>query len=397
MKADNKVEITKLQKSYIIGKSMNQALGGVSCHAYYEFTGKKVDSEKLEKAWNMLMKRHVMTQAKINSDGKVDISGSKMPKRFFCFDLRNWSGEKIKQRLDDCRENISHRRMMIERGQGLGLILFLLPDNNSRICFDIDLTLCDVNGIQELLNELALLYQSTEETEREYIWNAQRLLNKKQDTDIDKIIATVPYGANAKKLHSCHYRSLDYILDNRQVNVLRKYFEEKESDLFGGMLATLLESRNEKDFSKEFIVNIPYFMPTKEGDDFVRDNTRILWLTGQNEPDLAKKITNKVDTGINSDNELQYMPDEGIVPVVYSFNQNGVFLNEAFRQCFGDLDYMISQTPNVCLDVQLFYMTDGLWISFVYPEEMDGTDKIEELFISYKEMIQKRVNKYGQE
>ncbi len=395
MDINKKIEITKLQKSYIVGKSMNQNLGEVSCHAYYEFKGKEIDSKKLEKAWEKLMKRHVMTQAKIDCNGKVDVSDSKMPKRFFCFDLRKLSDEEIRKKLEDCRKNISHRKMMLERGQGLGLILFILPQNKNRICFDIDLTLCDVNGIQELLNELAYIYDSSEDTVKKYVWKENNLV-KKTYIEGKKELIRFPYGENASKLSNCHYRSLDYKMNMEQMEGLIEHFRKRNSDIFGGMLATLMESRNEKDFSKEFIVNIPYFMPTEEGEDFVRDNTKVFWIFGQQEIDLAENITNEVKRRICSEKEIVYVPEKGIIPVVYSFNQNGIFLNKTFRKCLGDLDYMISQTPNVCLDVQLFQMTDGLLLSFVYPEEMEGTEKIVEWFLNYKKKIEEKVGRYGQ-
>ena len=55
------------------------------------------------------------------------------------------------------------------------------------------------------------------------------------------------------------------------------------------------------------------------------------------------------------------------------------------------MTYMISQTPNVCLDVQLFNMVDGILISFVYPLEMEGTDRIKEWFDRYVSMIKEQI------
>ena len=111
--------------------------------------------------------------------------------------------------------------------------------------------------------------------------------------------------------------------------------------------------------------------------------------------EFHNKLYGIIQDKVVSDKEEWYTPDNGVIPVVYSFNQNGVFLNNTFRKCFGNLGYMISQTPNVCLDVQLFKMTDGLLISFVYPEQMNGIEYVQAWFTAYKDMILERINQYG--
>ena len=49
MTGDRKaVGITKLQKSYLVGRELNHSLGGVVCHAYLEISGSDIDATRLE-------------------------------------------------------------------------------------------------------------------------------------------------------------------------------------------------------------------------------------------------------------------------------------------------------------------------------------------------------------
>ena len=58
---------------------------------------------------------------------------------------------------------------------------------------------------------------------------------------------------------------------------------------------------------------------------------------------------------------LKLHPEETIVaPIVYSCNIGVPLVDVEFRETFGDISYMISQTPQVWLDFQLFDNRDGL-------------------------------------
>ena len=49
-------DLTDVQYAYWAGRQNDQELGGVGCHAYFEFDGNDVDVERLRKAWITLQK-----------------------------------------------------------------------------------------------------------------------------------------------------------------------------------------------------------------------------------------------------------------------------------------------------------------------------------------------------
>ena len=392
MTGDRKaVGITKLQKSYLVGRELNHSLGGVACHAYLEISGGDIDATRLEWAWRRLMDRHVMTQVKIAKDATVSAADDLMNNAFWLFDARSRSVAEAKGYLQDCRRNFSHRKMDLSRGQGCGLVLFLLPQNRSRMCFDIELSICDVNGFQEMLNELALLYEYPQIADALPVW-AEHADDAKDPEIIEMASLTelFNYGANAGDLSGCRYVALNETFDVPRRERLCEYFEANGSDLFHGLLACLLKSGDEA-VKKDFVVNVPLFAVTAPGEDCVRDLTKIVWLKVEDVAErevleVARELKYLLAAQVEAKRPVHYTSADSLVPLVYSFNRNGVFLNEEFRRSFGNLTYMISQTPNVCLDVQLFRMTDGLLNSWVFPMEMMGTERIERWFSRFVEL-----------
>ena len=124
-------------------------------------------------------------------------------------------------------------------------------------------------------------------------------------------------------------------------------------DLFHGLLACLLKSGDEA-VKKDFVVNVPLFAVTAPGEDCVRDLTKIVWLKVEDIAErevleVARELKYQLAAQVEAKRPVHYTSADSLVPLVYSFNRNGVFLNEEFRRSFGNLTYMISQTSNVCL------------------------------------------------
>ena len=374
------INISELQRSYLVGRKMKSNLGGVACHAYFEFEGEGLDVDTFKKAWKATLKSHFMTSAKIKEDGKAYLSDEKLPKRLFIFDLSKEDKSSIDTSLKDCRKNLSHRKMELSRGQGVGGELFLLPGNKHRFCFDIDLAVCDVNGIQELLNELGTRYEGHSFTLEEFASRSCEVTVRKQE--IVEECGSSSYGQNAGELSGCNYDSFDHKLTTKEVEKLGEMFKEKEGDLFSGMLFLLSKTCADQ----KLCVNVPYFKKSLLSEDPVSDNTKIFWMNVEKENLRLDELQKRIETKLSQEDRA-YKKADGIVPVVYSYNQNGVFLNDDFINSIGKMTFMISQTPNVCLDVQLFNMLDGILISFVYPKELEGVKKIKEWFDRYIDLI----------
>lgn len=101
--------LTDVQYAYWIGRGKKQILGGVSCHAYFEFKGSVLDIGKLKEAWHKIQYRHPMLRARFLENGTQQIiERNKFSNELLVYDLRGKQSE-IEEHLLKVRTTNSHR------------------------------------------------------------------------------------------------------------------------------------------------------------------------------------------------------------------------------------------------------------------------------------------------
>mgnify|MGYP003302748919 CR=1 FL=1 len=81
-------------------------------------------------------------------------------------------------------------------------------------------------------------------------------------------------------------------------------------------------------------------------------------------------------------------PDaKNIAPIVFSPVVDRPLITNEFIKTIGTLSYMISQTPQVWLDVQTFIVGEELYISVVYPDELFEEEYVKKIADGYVEKI----------
>jgi yersiniabactin nonribosomal peptide synthetase len=147
--------LTDVQHAYWFGRRDDQPLGGVGCHAYLEIDGKGVEPQRLESAWIQLLTHHSMLRARFLANGQQEVVDTPLRKALLVHDLRLYSESELTLELKRIRNRLSHRRLLVEKGEVAGLELSLLPDGYTRLHFDIDLLVADVQSLQIIIRDLA--------------------------------------------------------------------------------------------------------------------------------------------------------------------------------------------------------------------------------------------------
>lgn len=62
-------------------------------------------------------------------------------------------------------------------------------------------------------------------------------------------------------------------------------------------------------------------------------------------------------------------------------------MNEEFKSVFGDIHYMISQTPQVWLDFQVFEQDGGLLLIWDSIDDVFKPQVLDEMFTSFKQTV----------
>lgn len=393
-------DMTDVQYAYWAGRKSGQQLGNVGCHGYLEIDGKDLDPQRLNLAWETVQMHHPMLRVCFTKDGKQQIRKAPYRSGIQVYDFK---GKDAAEHLQQLRDTLSHRLLDIENGQVAEISLSCFGDGSTRIHFDIDLLVADVKSYQIILRDLLDAYQGRPlRAPRE--WNFAQYLhhekiegNEKQKAAAEYWNRKLPTLSGAPELPIGSYGTeLEQPRFVRRKAVLKKekwqVFQQTSAG-FGitpamallAVYSKVVERWSEK---KRFLMNIPVFNrdSDQEGmEDVVADFTNLLLLEVEPGKEtsfvkLARRIqsefhesSNYMDySGVQIQRDyLKLHPDKKTVaPVVFSCNLGIPLVSEEFEAVLGKMGYMISQTPQVWLDFQLFDVPEGLLLIW------DGVDAV---------------------
>uniref|UniRef100_I5AX01 Amino acid adenylation enzyme/thioester reductase family protein n=1 Tax=Eubacterium cellulosolvens (strain ATCC 43171 / JCM 9499 / 6) TaxID=633697 RepID=I5AX01_EUBC6 len=413
-------DMTDVQYAYWIGRR-GDYLGNVGCHGYFEVNAEALDLERLERAWNTLFDYHPMLRAKFTEEGKQVVGREGYPGKFKVTDLAALDKARQRKFLDDIRKQSSHRLMDIAAGEVFTLKVSVLGENRFRLHFDIDLLVCDVHSFRILLRDLANLYEKNEMPPVEKEWDFACYLKdtneKKKEAaaqaeaywraKLDTLPGAPRIYVKEDRLHTgkLHFARHEKMIPEKIVTVIRKNAAKHNSTLAAVMLTAYGYVLSRWSENKSFLMNLPMFnRGIGEGvDNVVADFTNLLLVPLNFEKprsfaeyleETGEAFQESIDhsdfSGVKILRELKKkgVAENGI-PFVFSCNLGGPLVSETFKEAFGDIDYMISQTPQVLLDFQLFDDNGGLRIVWDAVEEVFPYGMLDEMFDCFVETVEK--------
>lgn len=409
--------LTDTQMSYFVGRQDGMALGGNGCHAYIEMKGGGVDADRLQKAWSMLFQAHPMLRARFTEDGMqyVADSPSELSSKLAVYDFSSVDADASRTRMEDVRRGLSQRRLDVSQGQTCGLALVKLPGNETRVCFDIDLLVCDVQSFQSLLAELAQAYADGRVPAADPDWDFASYLEAKAEREQadqearaqderywSQRLDGFPHGPDLPKTarpdsltHPC-YDNLVATVEPEAYENLKAQAARRGRTVAMTLIAAFAETMASWSDDRRFVLNLPVFSrdTSVEGaEDAVSDFSDILLLEAdcRNLETFSERL-NRIggqfleDMAHRSVNGVQIArriaaaggPSVGLAPVVFACNLGDELLSSTCEEYLGELEFMTSQTPQVQIDCQAFDYRHGLRLSWdavsgLYPEDMVRT------------------------
>ncbi|MFU2208083.1 amino acid adenylation domain-containing protein [Solidesulfovibrio sp. C21] len=401
--------LTDVQYAYWIGRRDGQTLGGVGCHAYLEFDGRDIDPRRLETAWKRLFRHHPMLRARFLADGTQTIGETAHGDTVVVHDLRQADREIVESHLVGLRERLSHRRLAVEDGEVAGLSLTLLPQGRARLHLDVDLLVADVQSLHILLRDLAAGYARDAAPQAPVDWSFSRCLarmvaQRQGDREaaasywrnrLDTLPGApgLPLRQKPEALDVPVFRRRQHRLDPRVWQVIRSRAAAYRTTPAMVLLTMYAQVLGCWSAQPRFLINIPLFdrladMPGIE--DVVADFTTVLLLevacrAGDSFLDALNDIKNQfrndvahaVYSGVQVQRDLARMRqgERLLAPVVFACNLGTPLLTQEFREHLGELSFMVSQTPQVWLDFQIYETDDTLLLAWdavegLFPEGM---------------------------
>jgi yersiniabactin nonribosomal peptide synthetase len=396
--------LTDVQYAYWVGRKKGQVLGDIGCHAYLEIEGQDVDVPQMNSAWKKLIDYHPALRTRFTEVGTQEVLSQTAYGEISIKDLSQANERQVEEGLAEIRNKLSHRKIAVEEGENAGLTLTLLPNKKVRMHFDVDLLAADVQSFQTLLRDLAILYQGKElsvnkkwdfkgyldlvekQTSKSLDEAEQYWLNKIEDMPLGPML---PLKKSPKDLEKTVFVAHKASFSKKQWQRLKdkaSQYQITPAMVFLTIYCEILERWSQ---NSRFLINLPIFNRHTEYEgieDVVADFSNILVM----DVDLKEKktfverakaiqasfhsdIQHADYSGIQVTREIakRYPEAESIAPIVFACNLGEPLLDDNFRQTFGDLEYMVSQTPQVWIDFQMFDYDDGLYIRW---------DAVEELF-----------------
>ncbi|ELO0594093.1 amino acid adenylation domain-containing protein [Salmonella enterica] len=390
-------DLALMQHAYWIGRRPDQPLGGVNAHFYHEFDGKALDPFRLEQAVRHLMIRHPMLRVRVDEEGVQRIEELNWP-GIVCLDLRTTDETERKRILAARREQFSCRRMDVSNGEVFDVQLTLLPNNRSRLHLNLDMIAADAMSLRILLDDLANIYHAREKALPSLSWRFADYIHarKKQVAQNPPLIARDYWQKRLPFLPESPQLPIQINVDMDNSSVSRRHYifsrearkafdrQARQHMLTPAMVfaATYAEVLTAWSTAPDFLLNMPLFnrQPLhNQVDLLVGDFTSSILLTWEGSKagsfvERAHRLQTRFHqdvaaadySGVEVLRDLSR--DRGhpvYAPVVFTSALGlGELFSEAVRDTFGEPVWIVSQGPQVWLDVQLTEFNGGYMLNW---------------------------------
>ncbi|MET9763700.1 amino acid adenylation domain-containing protein [Streptomyces sp. NPDC006372] len=405
VRADQPAPLTPVQQAYLIGRADDQPLGGVSCHAYLEFDGQQVDPQCLEDAVRALIERHPMLRVSFADDATQHVMPESPWPGVTVHDLRERTGDEAATAALALRDRLSHRRLNVDRGEVIDVQLTRLPGDVDRLHFNVDLLASDLASIRVLLGDLAVLYDNPLGLEDLTYTFGRYLANQDRTRGADRERARaywqerlpslpggpkLPLAADPEAVVPRFVRrSCEFTADEWRVLERRAGEAGLTPSVVLATAYAMVLGRWSGD--EHFLLNLPLFDRDLDAhpqvDRIVADFTGLVLVEvdlsgGGTFADCARALQKRMheDIGNSAYSGVDVLRDfhrtapdaPRTAPVVFACDLSAPLVPDAFAARFGEPTWMISQTPQIWLDHQVYRNRDG-GVLLVW-------DAVEELF-----------------
>ena len=400
---DEEFDLTDVQHAYYVGRNKEMILGGVSTHCYFEIESNDVDVNKLEKAWNHLIRKHPMLRAVITKNGKQKI-------------LSEVEYYKIVTNADSefiIRDIMSQQVFNIDEWPIFDIRISKRKDKMDIIHVSFDNIILDGWSMFFILEQWSNIYKYGKYEEdinkisfREYVNYINKLKNTpKYFTDkeywlnrVEGFLKAPIISDDYKKITSkkIKFSRREAYIESSQWNSLKNVANENNLTITSLLIGVYAEAIREVSLNENFTINITRFnRPQINGEvnTVVGDFTSLLLLEINNskrekildrfrdiQGRLIDDLSHELFSGIEMQKELRKVEKDNIVlmPIVFT---SGIGINSwSDDERLGKIVYGLSQTPQVFLDNQVFVYNGGLKIYWDSIDEILGGEKVDLMF-----------------
>lgn len=419
--------LTDVQQAYWIGRSGNFALGNVATHIYTEFLTAGLDLIRLTQAWQLLIDRHDMLRATVLPDGRQQILPTVLPYQIKTVDLRGRAEEEKTAEIEAIRAAMSHQVLPADQWPLFEVRAAILDEKHIRIHFSFDLLLGDAWSIRLLAAELLHFYQfpdtqlpSLQLSFRDYVL-ADRAL---QDSAVYQQAATywrnrlatlppapeLPLAKSPQAIEKPRFGRYRSQLEPAAWQKLKEHAARAGLTPSGLLLAAYAEVLATWSKSPRFTINLTLFnrLPLHpQVQAIIGDFTSLTLLeVNHAEPGTFTQRARRIQQRLWEDLDHRYVSGvqvlrelrrsqgqttaEGSMPVVFTSTLDLNVGADNFTPPFThEMDYNITQTPQVWIDHQVGEAGGELVYNWDVVEELFPAGMIGEMFAAYQGLLER--------
>nr|APD72037.1 non-ribosomal peptide synthetase 3 [Streptomyces sp.] len=416
---DDTFGLATMQHAYWVGRSDEQALGGVAAHLYAEFDGGGVERERLSRAVDALVRHHPMLRCRFLDNGRQQVLDQPRIPVFQHIDLSGLPQDEVTTQLAAIRHSKTHQRMPAALGKVFDVTLTELPGGRTRLHVDVDMLAADALSYRLLMADLALLYTAGDDsldvieyTYRDYLaersttGTAERerawWLKKLPELPDPPLLPLVPEADRADPHLTVRY---DHWIDATSKQRLIERSRRAGVTPATVLAAVFAEVVGRWSSEQRFLLNLPLFNREPTHPDVERivgdfSNSVMLDMecssaasivdrTRELQSRLHDGVAQAAYPGLDVLRDLgRYRGEPLLAPVVYT---SGLNLGELFRDevsdTFGEPVWIVSQGPQVVLDAQVVELQGGLLLNWDVREHAFPAGLMDEMFGRHREII----------
>ncbi|KDQ19977.1 hypothetical protein BOTBODRAFT_125510 [Botryobasidium botryosum FD-172 SS1] len=411
--------LTPIQEAYLLGRTSHLDLGGVSTHVYLEFISTDLNVAQLEEALNILLLRHDSLRLVFDLSTQTQRVLPIVPR--FEIPLNNDGEEEDHEFTEAVRQHVrsemSHQVMPADKWPLFDIRLTRLSKDTSVIHMSIDMLIMDFSSIMILTDELGQILSGPTDraislkplgiTFRDYVVYKGDL-KKGEEYDVDKAYWTgragtfpagpkLPLLVRPESIAKPTFSRLEDVVarsDRQKLEKLCKAARLTPTAVLAALFCMALERFSE---SHHFSINLTVFDREPLHPDIynlVGDFTTSLFMeySGSSiqesfaerarvvQRQLLQDLQHGLYSGVDFARHLRHArTDDVTIPVVFTSVMTQASGTDQ-ASSLGELDYSISQTPQIWIDFQAQILPSGdLALRFEYLDQIFPPDMISAL------------------
>ncbi|WP_427031519.1 amino acid adenylation domain-containing protein [Halomonas sp. H2] len=407
--------MTDMQQAYWIGRQ--EALADAAMHIYLEYRVEQLDPVRFRQAWDTLLQRHDMLRVIALPDGMQQVLESVPAYDIACVNVSDMPTHRRESELESMRHELSHRRADIATWPQFE-IRMVLDQGGGHVAFSLDSWCIDGRSLDILLTELDQLYHVPETelaplelTFRDYVlWSRQQEQGDAYESELaywrERVADLAGPPAlpvrSELALELGHFERQAHQFNAQQTQQLRELAQSLGMTVNGLLLGTYAEVLGRWSSTPRFTLNIPRFNRPQvhEQINSVMGEFATFSLLSVDrqqgatlgdrlkriQEDLWQALDHSRVSGVRLLREISRLNgrvETMAMPIVFTSAADGFTLER-----FGSLTREITQTPQVWLDCQYYFVSDGLYVNWDYVASRFHPGVIEQMFTAWCVLLQ---------